>query len=548
MFYCMQGWFWGFYFMLLLLCHEAVASPCSPRLWPAQFGGAADAVVNKIEAQKWHNYKQQRYEEALAEAKSPKLLHARYKLEYHDIEAGCVSPNQLIDLGRAIFLRRFSREEGYGHKLPNHPPRSRFQRGHFGGPDASACVDCHWKGGFAGSGDRVDNTYAFGDGNTLSTAEPRNPPALWGLGWVQIIAEEMSSELQSLKEEASQKVRTTQKSLRVELLSKGISFGFITVQPQGLIDYSELEGVDQDLVIKPFGWRGVFSSLREFVEISAHKHLGLQSERLIHAPYAEIELGNGPKNDPDQDGILQELSEGQITALVVFLATLDSPQIEIPTHGLYQYPPKFGPLEFIDTPAFADRWQKGALLFEQVGCAHCHRPLLPVSQSVFKSAWFDVNPIKHPPQKHKNLNYLPTPETIRPKGHYQLDLSQWAAHPHPESKVTIDQGQKQVQWLVPVFSDFKRHRMGDALKGLYSERGVPSDTYITRRLWGLRKTSPYLHHGGAITFEEAIKAHDGDGSEAEEAAEYYFSLNEDEKSSVRLFLSSLSRGPAIRIR
>ena len=103
--------------------------------------------MNKIEAQKWHNYKQQRYEESLSEAKNPQSVQARYRLEFQEILDGCVSPNQLIDLGRALFLRRFSHQEGYGHKLSKYPARSRFQNGHFGGPDASACVDCHWKGG-----------------------------------------------------------------------------------------------------------------------------------------------------------------------------------------------------------------------------------------------------------------------------------------------------------------------------------------------------------------------------------------------------------------
>ena len=537
---------WLFSVLLIFVSpyHEGHTSPCTPRLWPAQFGGAADAVVDKIEAQKWHNYKQQRYEESLSEAKNPQSVQARYRLEFQEILDGCVSPNQLIDLGRALFLRRFSHQEGYGHKLSNYPARSRFQHGHFGGPDASACVDCHWKGGFAGSGDRVDNTYAFGDGNTLSTAEPRNPPALWGLGWVQLIAEEMTADLQKQRQKAVDKAKLSQQSLKIELLSKGVNFGFITVQAQGEIDYAELEGVDHDLVVKPFGWRGVFKSLREFVEVSAHKHLGLQSERLVHAPYREVELGTGPLHDPDQDGVLRELSEGQITALVSFLATLDSPQVEVPTHGLYQVPPKIGPLEFIDTPAFVDRWQKGALLFDQVGCAYCHQPLLPLNQSLFKSPWFDFNS----KTSTTELSELSKQPVIEAAGHYELDLSKWAARPYPESKVTIEQGQKQVQWLVPVFSDFKRHRMGSALKGLYYERGVAPDTYLTRRLWGLRKTSPYLHHGGAITFEEAIKAHGGENSEAKEASEYYFSLTEDEKSSVRLFLSSLSRGPAIRIR
>ena len=128
-----------------------------------------------------------------------------------------------------------------------------------------------------------------------------------------------------------------------------------------------------------------------------------------------------------------------------------------------------------------------------------------------------------------------------------MDLSVHAAHPHPERKVKGDQEPYSV-WLVPVFSDFKRHKMGAHLRARHVERGVRRDEYLTRRLWGARKTRPYLHHGGALSFEEAILAHGGAGSEALNAVEQFQALDQDEQSSLRLFLASLSRGPAIRIR
>lgn len=512
---------------------EVMAKKCPDRQWPASFGGPADAVVNVTEATKWRKYKLARRAETLEEARSPALVSRRFRLEYGDIAQGCVSLSQLVDVGRALFLRRFSHAEGYGHKLTQYPQRSRLQRGHFGGPDASACVDCHWKGGFAGSGDRVDNTYANGDGLHLSKAEPRNPPSLWGVGWVQNLAEEMSADLKRLQQEASKQAKTEQKVVEVNLRSKGIEFGVLRVDSHGQFDFSSVEGIDHDLVIKPFGWRGVFKSVREFVELSAHKHLGLQSERLVLFPYREVKLGDGNGEDPDKDGVLRELTEGQITALVAFLATLDTPQLEVPTHGLYQVPARTGPLDFVNTPEFVDRWQRGVHLFERIGCTECHKPFLPLHNPVFQTEWYQLDGPK-----------------ISVGGLYKIDLSELAAYPHPEYQKTAsrESHSNTGQWLVPVFSDFKRHKMGEALKGLYSERGVPADTYMTRRLWGLRKTSPYLHHGGALTFEEAIHAHGGVGSEAKEAAEQYLTLNDDEKSSVRLFLTSLSRGPAIRIR
>lgn len=511
----------------LMITPIVSAKPCVPREFPASLGGVAPAIVTVEEAERWTNYKRARTQEALLEARYPTAVYTRYRIEMEEIERECVSLSQLIDIGRGLFLRRFTRSEGYGHGLPHLPPKSRLQRGHFGGPDASACVDCHWKGGFAGGGDRVDNTYAFGDGEHLSTAEPRNPPPLWGVGWVQVLAEEMSAELQSLRKKGLRRALRKVQNQEVKLITKGIDFGFLLISSTGEVDSSSIEGIDTDLVIKPFGWRGVFSTLREFVEVSAHKHLGMQSEHLVTAAYRDVELGLSRDYDPDADGIQRELTEAQITALVSFLATLDTPQIELPTHGIYQRPSLIGDPLLVDTPAFLDRWQRGSLLFEEVGCSECHRPLMKISHPVFTMKLMTPSGQK-------------TQSTVGEEKMFEIDLRTEAAQPHPENKGA--------EWLLPVFSDFKRHRMGEHLRERYEERGVPPDTYLTRRLWGLRKTSPYLHHGGAMTFEEAISAHGGEGSEAQEASQRYESLNHDEKSSLRLFLMSLSRGPAIRIR
>ena len=526
---------------------QSIWAECSPWESTPRLGGPADAVVNVQEADRWRRYRAQREAERRLEARSPKRGRRRYRIEHTQITDGCITTDQLVDLGRNLFLRRFSRAEGYGHGIKSLPSRSRFQRGHFGGPDASACVDCHWKGGFAGAGDRVDNTYAFGDGEHLAVADPRNPPPLWGVGWVQLVAEEMSNDLQEIKRDLIERAREEGQTLTAPLVTKGVDFGVLKASPDGTLDLEGIEGVDGDLIVKPFGWKGTFSSLREFVEVSAHKHLGMQSERLVAAPYKEVELGEsfditdheGPPEeapphrdpaDPDQDHVVRELTEGQVIALVAFLATLDTPQVEIPVRGVYQIPPRTGTLEFVDSPAFADRWLKGARLFEEVGCSECHRPYLPLKRAHLKIPMYGVSP-----------------RGSTPNGVIELDLSAHAALPHPERE-REDGGAGYSVWLVPVFSDFKRHKMGEHLQAKHIERGVARDEYITRRLWGARKTTPYLHHGGALSFTEAILAHGGEGSEAMIAVEQFKALNEDEKSSLRLFLASLSRGPAIRIR
>ena len=499
----------------------AQPSPCPDWSPPVVFGGAADAEVSAELAGRWLSLREQREELRLLEAFEPERTRARFRVEREWYLKGCVSTDQLIDLGRELFMRRWRREEGYGgpHEIrgERYERPTKLQRGSYGGPDAGACVDCHWKGGLAGGGDRVDNAYVLGDGERLSTHEPRNPLALWGSGWVELIAHEMTEELRAREAEALARAQREGNTFTIELKSKGTSFGELTVGPSGVVSRA-LEGVDADLVIKPFGWKGVFRTLRDFVEVSAHKHFTLQAEGLLRAPPPELELGlglHGPPDpsDPDQDGVRRELTDGQLDALVAFIATLDAPLFEVPQEMQIREPVFVGEPKLVPAPELSLKWQEGARRFEELGCAGCHTPMMPLKSSLYPLV----------------------------EGQRVIDLSEHAAKPHPERD---EQG---IYW-VPVFSDFKRHHMGARLQGKAPERGVPATHYFTRRLWGSSQTSPYLHTGNAITLEEVVYQHGGEGSEAEFAAESYFELDEGKQASVRLFVKSLMRAPMIRVR
>ena len=116
--------------------------------------------------------------------------------------------------------------------------------------------------------------------------------------------------------------------------------------------------------------------------------------------------------------------------------------------------------------------------------------------------------------------------------------SQRAAEPRPAQN---DEG----LYVVPVFSDFKRHNMGEVLASNTVEHGVAREEYLTRRLWGVANTRPFLHDGSAVLFDEAIAMH---GGEAAPIAEAFLNLSEADKASLRIFLLSLRRAPTIRIR
>ncbi len=496
---------------------DAGPEPC-PRAPPAL--GVVDASVDEGTAQRWVEHRRAVEEERVLEELSPQVVRDSLRLEQRHFELGCVNLDGAVDVGRALFQRTFTRAEGFGHGLGAEPSRlRRLQEGHFGGPDALSCQSCHWKGGSAGGGDRADNAYLLGDGDDVEAADVRNPPALWGAGWVEIAAQEMSAQLQEQAEGVRQLAIFQGSAVTRPLAAKGVSFGVATATPDGAggaaLDLNGVIGVDKDLVVKPFGWKGTFTTLREFIGDSLQLHLGLQAEELVAGAVRErLDLG-GSGEDPDADGVTREITQGQLTALVLYIATLDIPPLAALDEGPYRELVLFSnELEIVRSPEFTARWIDGFSRFGRLGCATCHLPFVRVDSARYQTS-------------------APLSGTS-----VSVDLATDGARPGPDRD---DEG----RFLIPAFSDFKRHDMGPLLAGRHVEGGVPTTTWLTRRLWGAAQTSPYLHTGTAMTFDEAIAMH---GGEAAQAATSYRLLNEDERTSIRLFLASLARAPSIRIR
>ena len=74
--------------------------------------------------------------------------------------------------------------------------------------------------------------------------------------------------------------------------------------PRDFVDRSNVDGIDSDLILRPFIQKGVIASLRDFSNISMNHHHGMQSEELA-----------GFNSDLDRDGIVNELTEGDMPEL-----------------------------------------------------------------------------------------------------------------------------------------------------------------------------------------------------------------------------------------
>jgi len=360
------------------------------------------------------------------------------------------------------------------------------------GLDAQTCLECHsivsnatipatlGIGGVGGSNANAIIMPTFIDPADLDDLDGAagfdgrlaNPPFIFGAGGVELLALEMTEDLQALKQRA---VGNPGKTVALE--TKGVDFGRIVADPEGRLDTSEIAGVDSDLVVRPFGRKGEFATTRDFDKGAMQFHFGMQPVEVV-----------GEDIDADGDGIDNEILVGELSALQVFVLTAPRPRRE--------------------TLSVSAR--RGADTFDRIGCADCHRQSLD-TRSARLPLRFPADPVA------PNVNVYKT-----------LDLT---------DRLTGFDRNRDGGVNVPLFSDLKRHDMGDTLAESFSLVDAKINReFITARLWGIADTAPYLHDGRATTLGEAILLH---GGEAKTSRDEYAGLDNDARTDVLAYLGSL---------
>jgi len=416
----------------------------------------------------------------------------------------------LQPLGEVLFKAKFTSLDGAGRPdatgaiVPTkvrRPSPLAFQR--LAGPDANACDSCHNEPVTGGAGSFTANVFVSEgfESADFDTIDPqfsneRNTNALQGAGLIELLAREMTADLRTQRRAVLQEARTTGTTATTDLETKGISFGRLTAHPDGTLDVSQLDGIDDDLTLRPFGQKGVFASLRQFTVNAMNDHHGIQATERFGRKWTGTD-------DFDADGFHHELSDGQVSALVAWQATLPPP-------GRKQDLPEI----------WAEAAARGEATFDEVGCTSCHVPALPLDSLVFQD-----------PGPNDTAGTLRQSDVAQPLG---LDLATlaWA-------KELPRDGTGRV--LVPLFGDLKRHKIADPANDvlgneLLAQRFVARDVFITAELWGIGSTAPYGHRGDLTTLNEVILAHGGEASDSRKA---YAALDETGRQSIIAFLRSL---------
>jgi hypothetical protein len=314
---------------------------------------------------------------------------------------------------------------------------------------------------------------------------------MFGSGAIELLGREMTQDLLAIKSQAISQAKETGQNVSMALVTKRVSFGSITAHPDGSEDTSAVVGVDPDLILKPFSRKGTMRSVREFTVNAMNQHHGMQPVERF-----------GLDTDPDQDGIINELTIGDISATAVFQETLP-----LPTQA------PAGPNSKVVA--------RGQALFSQVACSTCHLPALPLNYTVF----CDPNPMN--PSSGPFQTFNDTSQS------YCFDLRQ-------TSGLEGD--------TVQAYTDLKRHVICDSAKPLFCNEPlsplqvtdtltpVSHDQFLTAKLWDVGNSGPYGHRGDFDTIYAAIVAHGGEATASEVQFE---ALPDSDQSAVVAFLKTL---------
>jgi mono/diheme cytochrome c family protein len=480
-------------------------------------------------------------------------------IHLQDGEEFSTSLRHLIEYGSQLFNAKFTIQEGAGRPQskgtgapisdPTSPlvfPRN-FDR--ISSPEANACSGCHNAPVSGAGGDRVTEvfvlaqrfdrlTFDHGDGImtrgavdesgkfvTMENAtNDRKTIGMNGSGFVEMLARQMTADLQAER-------NATPPGTSTPLMSKGVSFGILTHKADGTWNTSQVQGLAApslggalpSLIIRPLHQVGNVISIRQFSNNAFNHHHGMQSEERF-----------GLGADPDGDGVVNELTTADLTAVSMFQATLAVPGRVIP-----------------NDPASERANLMGEALFNKIGCATCHATLPLTSNNnpglPGQPSWIYFEPNPYNPATGPNspnlrlgpVNYPATAPALT------VDLT---SDELPLPRLKPQHGVV----MVAAYTDLKLHDISATSKPSTDPECEPLDQnqpagsdaflagnckFITRKLWGFyNQGGAFMHHGKFTTAREAVEAHNGEALTQRQA---FDALSADDQSALIEFLKSL---------
>ncbi|HCM1323108.1 TPA: hypothetical protein N2900_005159 [Vibrio parahaemolyticus] len=427
-------------------------------------------------------------------------------IEQVDIANGNATLKEIREEGEYLFKAKFNICDGQGRpattgggekRVPDQPAFIRTSS-----PETNSCAGCHSQPYPGGSGEFVVNAFLLAqrldpvtESVSSNFSNERNTLGMHGAGAIEMLAREMTYDLRA----QAQLLQDGEHTLK----SKGVEFDIIKENGQVI----QADGINTDLMVRPFNQSGNISTIRHFTIDAMNHHHGLQAEERF-----DLFEGKGFDSDHDEDGVERELSIGDITALSVYQASLP-----IPVQVLDKDPRKRRQV----------KW--GESLFNEIGCSGCHTP----------SMTLEVPEFSEPSPLNAEHTYRDTSQSIT------WDMTKEG----PAPRLKRNKNGTATVWA---YTDLKRHNLCDddsepqAIRFYCNETldqdrpaqdgRLGSEFFITRKLWDVGSSAPYGHRGDITTITEAIVYHGGEGRKSRDN---FIALNVNDKRAIVNFLKSL---------
>jgi CxxC motif-containing protein (DUF1111 family) len=270
------------------------------------------------------------------------------------------------------------------------------------------------------------------------------------------------------------------------------------------------------VLLPPFA-HGATTSIREFVVGAFNDEMGLQAVdqltiaganrqrvttptgMVLNGPEDIVKRGvpNSAQEDPDQDGVVNELPQSLVDFMEFYLFNYFKP-------GQYQH---------------TNTGQLGQNLLVQIGCTACHIPNMVITRDR-RIADVETN---YDPQRGI-FNQLFAVASL-----LVSENDDGSGHP------TIKIPNRQSFFIRNFYADMKRHDVGPA----FYERnfdGTLTRQFMTEPLWGVGSSPPYGHDGRSVNLREVILRH---GGEAQSSRNRFAGLSETQQDQIVKFLNEL---------
>ena len=418
-------------------------------------------------------------------------------------------PARAVRRGRQLFQRKFTEEQGVGPRVDFDSSGDIMANAALGAGFSDSCSSCHG---------RPRGSAGFG-GDVVTRPDSRNAPHLFGAGLREMLADEITGDLRAIRTRAQTAAERMHAPVALELVSKGLHYGWIKALPDHTFDTSRVVGVNADLRVRPFFAEGREFSLRAFAVGAFNDEMGLQSPDPVLCaasdPSAPVAVATpaGMQLDPGLDTIKRPPTcdanadpDGDTVVDEIDPALLDYME----TYLLNYFKPGIG-----RTTARSDA---GRALMDSSGCTSCHVAELTVEHDR-RVADLDTR-------------YDATRGIFNQLYASATTLFNVVPDGDPYPKLLPKQQPFQVSNL---FTDFKRHDLGVA----FHERnydGSMVTQFMTSPLWGVGTKAPYGHDGRSVTLRDVIVRHDGEAAASKNA---FVALGDDGQGKIIEFLQTL---------